>query len=134
MSTDPIQRLAKQRIIKLSADLEVQIATVKGGGPTVEIFRRLQDRAAESLAALAFVDITKVADVIKLQNEVKRYDEWIGWMKDILAEGKIYDRQFTEDDRAEMLEYLLGSPEGERQAIDLGLIDSGPRDPGVDRR
>lgn len=134
MSMDPIVRLARQRIVKLSADLEVQIATVKGGGPTVEMLRRLQDCAAESLAALVFHDFTDIPGLLKLQNEVKRYDEWIAWMRKIIVEGKIYDKQFTEDDRAEMLEYLMGSPEGERQAMDLGLIDSGPQDPGVDRR
>lgn len=126
--TDPLFRMAKQRIVKVSADLEVQIAAVPGGGPCVEILRRLQDRAAESLAVLATADFTQVKEIVALQNEVKRYDEWLGWMRDIIHEGKAYDRQFTEDDRKELLDMLMGSEEGMQQAVELGLIDDIPRD------
>lgn len=121
---DQIFRLAKQRIVKLSGDLEAHLAAAPGGGIVVEILRRLQERAAESMAALVTTDFTNVKQMLVLQNEVKRYDEWFGCMRDILAEGKMYDQEFTEDDRREMLDMLvLQSEEGHRQAIALGLIE-----------
>lgn len=128
MSTDPLVRIAKLRIIKASADLEVQLSAVSGGGPAVEILRRLRDRAAESLAALAVVDPAKTEDVRTLQNEVKRYDEWVGWLREIISEGIAYDKQFTDEERSEMTDLLTSTEDGERQAIELGLIDDIPRD------
>jgi len=131
MSDDPITRLAKQRIIKLSAELEVQLGAVSGSGPTLEILKRLKERAAESLAAMAFLNIFEREDRIKfltLQNEVKRYDEWLAWIAEVVAEGKQYDQELTAEDREEMLDYLAQLPEGEKQAIELGLIDPEPRD------
>lgn len=122
MSTDPLVRLAHQRIIKASADLEVQISSVKGGGPSIEILRRLRDRAAESLAALATVDAEEPKAIRLLQNEVKRYDEWLAWLRDIIAEGIAYDREFTEQERNELLEFLTTTADGEQQAIELGLV------------
>jgi hypothetical protein len=125
---DPIVRLARQHVVKASMDLEVQIAAVKGGGPCVEILRRLKDRAAESLAGLAIVDASKVDDVRTLQNEVKRYDEWFCAMRDIVSEAKIYEKEFTQDDRDELLDILVTTPEGQQQAIDMGLMDEIPQD------
>lgn len=128
MSTDPLIRLAKLRIVKASADIEVQISNLPGGGPAVEILRRLRDRAAESLAALIIADAEKPGDVRHLQNEVKRYDEWIGWLREIVSEGIAYDKEFTEAERNEIIDLLTETPEGQRQAIELGLVDEIPHD------
>lgn len=124
---DPISRLAKLRIVKLSADLEVQLAAVQGGGPCVEILRRLQDRAAESLAGLAVCDTEDPRAIRLLQNEVKRYDEWLHAMKDIIAEGKFYDRELTEDDRNDLLD-LITEGADDREAAIYGLVDDVPQD------
>jgi hypothetical protein len=125
---DPIVRLARQRIVKACMDLEVQISSVKGGGPCVEILRVLQERSAESLAALAIVDAEDPKAIRTLQNEVKRYDEWFGAIRDIISQAKIYEAEFTEDDRNELLDLLIETPEGQQQAIDMGLVDEIPRD------
>ena len=128
---DPIVHLARKRVVKACYDLEVQIASVKGGGPCVEIVRRLEDRAAESMAAITMLNIYDPIDQLKyvtLQNEIKRYDEWVCAMRDIIMEGKIYDREFDEQDREEMLDVLLKSPGGHQQAVDMGLVDDVPRD------
>jgi hypothetical protein len=131
MSADPIVRLARQRIIKLSADLEVELSSLRGGGPIKEIWHRWRDRAAESLAAMVFLNIYDPKDRMKfvtLQNEVKRYDEIVGSLRDIISEGISYDREMTIEDREEMLDVLVQSPEGQRQAIELGLVDADSRD------
>jgi len=131
MSTDPVLSIARQRIIKISADLEVQLATRNGSAPAIEILRRLRERAAESLAALAFLNLDDPNEIVKaktLQNEVKRYDEWLGWMKEIIAEGIAYDRDMRDEEREEMLDLLTQTQEGREQAIELGLIADIPRD------
>jgi len=124
--TDPIILLARQRIIKLSADLEVQLADKNGGGVAIEILHRLQRNAAESLAALAFIDFFDPAERKKiptLQAEVRKYDEWIEHIKAIIAEGISEDKRMRDSERDELIDVLLETPEGEREAIELGLID-----------
>ena len=131
MSTDPVLSIARQRIIKISADLEVQLAERNGSAPAIEILRRLRERAAESLSALAFLNLDDPNEIVKaktLQNEVKRYDEWLGWMKEIIAEGIAYDRDMRDEEREEMLDLLTQTQEGREQAIELGLIADIPRD------
>lgn len=133
MARDPIDRIAKLRIIKMSAELEVQLAMKGGSSPTLEIVRRLRDRASESLAALAFVNLHEakgVTEAITLQNEVKRYDEWLTWMSEIINEGKAFDQELSAEDREEILDHLSESPEGLDEAIALGLVDQHPRDEG----
>lgn len=125
MAQDPILRLAKLRAIKASADLEVQLSNRTGSAPTIEILRLLRDRAAESLAALAVANPEKPEVIRVLQNEVMKYDEWVAWMKEVISTGITYDKEFTEEERDETLDMLMTTPEGQRQAIELGLIDGG---------
>lgn len=127
MSDDPLLRIAKLRIIKLSAELEVDLATRRGGNIAIEIVNRLRHRAAESMVALATCTL-KVEDIVTHQNEVKRYDEWFCCLRDIIQEGKQHDQQLTEQDREETLELLSQSQEGIAQAIELGLIEDERRE------
>ena len=123
---DPLILLAQQQIVKLSAELEVQLSDIKGASPTIEICRPLRVRAAESLAALATINLFDAAEVqkaIALQNEVKRYDEWLGLLNDIVSEGIQYDAQMRDEDREELLDVLSQRPDGESVARELGLIE-----------
>jgi hypothetical protein len=60
---------------------------------------------------------------VSLQNEVKRYDEWLSCMRDILNEGRAYDAEMKATDREEMIDYLSGETDGEQQMRDLGLVE-----------
>jgi|SRR5579885_2712588 len=124
---DPVMRLAHQRIIRASVELERQLNGRIGCGAALEILGRLRERAAESLGALAFCNFDDPADLIKaktLQNEVKRYDEWVGWLREIVNEGKAFDRELGEQEREEMLDVLMQTEEGRAEAEALGLIES----------
>jgi hypothetical protein len=123
---DPIVTLAQQRIITMSAALEAQLSAKDGHGISVEVLRRLRDRAAETMAALVTVNVwstTGREDVAVLQNEIKKYDEWVGWLKDILDEGVAFDRDMSAEEREELLDILRASDDGTREAIALGMID-----------
>lgn len=120
---DPIVRLARLRIIKLSHDLHVQLANKRDCAPVLEILHRLQERAAESLASLAICDTEDPKAIRLLQNEVKRYDEWVGWLREIMSEGVDYDKEISAEDRDEMIDMLTQTPEGAREAMELGLIN-----------
>jgi hypothetical protein len=136
MSTDPLINLtsdliAKQKIITASASLEVELSERNGGGPTIEILRVLKARAAESLVALVsvnFCDPKERVKAITLQNEVKRYDEFIGCIRDIISEGRRLDAEMNEEEREELLDVLVQTEEGRAEAVALGLINENPRD------
>jgi len=111
------------RIITASRELDAQLSKKRGCSPVLEILRRLRSRAAESLEALAFINAYDSEKIKLLQNEVKRYDEWVEWLRDIVSEGLEYDQQITDSEREELLDVLVQSPEGQQEAIELGLID-----------
>lgn len=131
MSNDPVYRLAQLRVVKVSAELEVELAFVKNSGPALHILRMLRERAADSLNKLAFCQLQTrkgIEEAITLQNEVKRYDEWFGAIRQIIAEGKQVDQEISIEERQDMLDHLLGTPEGQQQAVDLGLVNENPTD------
>jgi hypothetical protein len=124
---DPLYLLARQKIVRLSAELEVQLTEKRGGAPAIEIINRFRERAAESLFALVTVNLHDPAEVpkaIALQNEVKRYDEMFTAMRDIINEGIAEDRAMRESEREEMIDYLSDRGDGEQLAKELGLLDS----------
>lgn len=127
-SYDALVRLAEVRIVKASADLEVQLSRRDDSSPTLHILRELRARAAESLAALVSVDPEDPKAIRDLQNEVKRYDEWLVWMKELIAEGKSVDDKMQEEEREELFDLLMLTEEGQQEAIRLGLVDAVPRD------
>lgn len=131
MSTDPIFLLSKQRMITASAQIEAELIAGGTSGPTMLICRELRRRAADSLTKLVFADLwTREGreKAIALQNEVKRYDEWLAAMKDILEAGRAADDEMRAEEREELLDYLVATPEGQQQAIELGLADNATRD------
>lgn len=127
-SYDALVRLAEVRIVKASADLEVQLSRREDGSPALHILRELRARAAESLAALVSVDPEDPKAIRDLQNEVKRYDEWLVWMKELIAEGKSVDDKMQEEEREELFELLMLTDEGQQEAIRLGLVNPNLRD------
>lgn len=127
MSEDPILRLAKIHIVKVSMELEAQFIA-RGDAPCLEILKRLRDRAAQSLMALALCDSEEPKAIRLLQNEIKRYDEFVGFMKEIVDEGRSTDQELSHQEREELLDILQQTPEGQEQAIDLGLVRRNVRD------
>jgi hypothetical protein len=120
---DQINRIAMLRTIEAAKELDNQLGNRKGCGPVLEIMRRLRARAAESLEALAFVNAYDVEKVKVLQNEVKKYDEFVEWLRDISAEGLSYDQQITAEEREDMIDILVQTPQGQREAVAMGLIN-----------
>lgn len=124
MNEDQITRLAKLRIVRLSQELEVLLADKKGGNIVTEIADKLRDRAAESMTALTTCDATNISAVMILQNEVKRYDEFLGELSRIARDGITFDKEFDRDDNEDLLDILVQTEEGQQEAMDLGLLDN----------
>lgn len=120
---DILTRLAKVRVIAMSEQLETLLADKRGGNIVVEVVNRLRNRAAESMTALATCDFTDSRKVATHQNEIKRYDEFFGCLRDIVQEGLQHDRELSDQDREDMIDILVNTAEGQREAQELGLLN-----------
>lgn len=130
MAADPIVTLAQQRIISLSAELEADLRFLKGGNIAIEILRRLRLSAADAMAKLAFINLHTPegqTSAKALQNDVQCYDEFFKHTRDLLQEGHQLDAEMKDDERALLLEVLLETPDGRREAVELGLVDDEQR-------
>lgn len=128
MAIDPVLLLARHRTIKLSADLEVQLALTKGSAPTLAIVGMLKEDAANALAALALSNDPK--EIAGCQIRVRVYDAFVQTTMKLIAEGKQLDQEISYAEREEFLDILEQSPEGRQTAIDLGLISDNPQQDG----
>lgn len=126
MAIDPVLLLARQRTIKLSADLEVQLAVTKGSAPALAIIAMLREDAAVALAALALSNDPK--EIMDCQMRVRVYDTFVQKTIDLINEGKALDQEISHADREEFLDILSQSPEGQQTAIELGLVDAVPQE------
>lgn len=120
----PILRLAKQRIIAASADIEAQLSVTAGCRPVLFMLLKARDEAAEALAELATLPPgTPASELLRLQNDVCRYDDIMRWMRQLVARGFELDREISEAEREELADLLIGTPDGEEEAAELGLIE-----------
>ena len=131
-ASDVLEALARQRVIKASAELEVELSQKGVGSWLVIMVGRWKERAAEAMVGLVFLDFNEPADRVKgllLQNEVKRYDDMVQDLRSMLTEGIAYDREQTETERNDLLDILMqAGPRGEQEAIALGLVEGPPPD------
>jgi hypothetical protein len=125
--SDPIVRLATLNLIKASVEIEAEISR-KVPGWFLEVYIRFRDRAAENLAALAFVEADKIEDVRALQNRVKFFDEFVTEVRSIVNEGLTADREFSEEDRQEILDNIMNQDEGERASLEAATGQIQPPD------
>lgn len=120
----PAERLALQHAIRLSAQLEVEIGDRKGTEPIVAILHRARSAAAIALAALANVDPEDPKTIRALQNEVQRFEDMVGWVRAMIAEGLEADRELNDADRIEVQELTGMTPEQRAELARLGLSPS----------
>ena len=103
MAKDPILEIANLRAIQASRELEVEIS--RKHSFLLPILADFRLKAAESLVALALVDPHDSKTIMKLQNEVKKYDELF-------------------DSLRAFIDMMVESGEGQ-ELIDAGLLDDG---------
>lgn len=116
--TTGAERLADQRAIALSADLEIQLDQNAGLRPMVAILKKAREQAALAMNSLLYAD-PEAADLIRgLQHEVRRYDDLVAWCQEIVTEGIEADGRLEESERIELSNLIL-SPEvaAERRAL-----------------
>lgn len=104
------ERLILDRMVHLSADLELQFEKTAGLAPMRAILAKAREQAVLATTSLLAVDPTKADQVREYQYEIRRYDDLVAWIREIIVEGKEADRRLNEDERAEF-ETLINTPE-----------------------
>ncbi len=123
---DPLRQLAERQIILASVEIEAEIRSREGGGPTLQIWRVLRENAINSLTQLVNLNVHDHNDRVLLvthQNEVKRYIEFAFGIAKIFHDGKALEKELTAQDRRDLIDLIREMPEDER-----AMIDVGPRD------
>lgn len=117
-------RLSKQ-IIRASAEIEAEL-TSKGHSYLVVLYARGRDRAAESLAALMYIDATHAEEIRTLQNDVLIFQRLCDDIKAIVAEGIQLDALEMEQARMEAADMVIEQAQGRDEVF--GMPDTGPID------
>lgn len=125
MAEDPISRIALQRAVALSASVEAQLSQKRGGQPLVAVLVKARREAVAAMAALVDADPNDAKAVRDLQHEAQRYPKLCGWLAAIVQEGKEADSIISEEEREELIAAVVGDPEAEQLAIQLGLMEPG---------
>lgn len=115
---DAIERLALERAVILSAELDVQFEKNAHIRPMVMILAKARDDAALAMRGLVYVDPNDADKVREFQHEVRRYDDLVQWTHQIIIDGKEADRRLAEKDRQE-LDELVTSPEVQAERDEL---------------
>lgn len=122
MAIDPVQRLAIEQAMKLSADVEVQLTTSRSE-PLLVILHNARQQAAQAIVNLVDVDPEDHKAIRALQNEVVRFHEMIEWLQQIYAKGFDAEQQLTAAQQQEIEGLVLSDQEKQR----LGLATEGDR-------
>ena len=114
------ERLADQRAIALSADIQIQFDRNAGLRPMVAILVKARELAALAMNSLVYADASNPELIRGYQNEVRRYDDLVAFCQEIFNEGIEADRRLDEADRLE-LSNLIMTPEVAAEAAALGV-------------
>lgn len=124
MDQSHIYKLALRRDVELSAKVEVELTSTLRSEPLLVVLNAAKERAADALAALVHVDSADQAAIRKLQNEVRRFDDLVKWLHELLIAGPEAERQLN----VLQMQEARGLVIDEATAQQLGLPTNGATD------
>ncbi|MEN3385241.1 MAG: hypothetical protein V7608_5285 [Hyphomicrobiales bacterium] len=84
---DVLQIAALELLVEASAAVEVGLDH-PDMTPIKAILALAREEAASALRALIAIDPTQTAEIRRLQNEARRYDSLVAWLRKIVGDGK----------------------------------------------
>lgn len=115
-----MERLAYQRAVDVSIELEVQLDKGPTFQPIKAILGKARASAQAAMIGLVMVEPSDVEKVRGFQNEVRRYDDLIRWCAEIIEEGRAAENWFRQEDANEFAE-IFTTDEGRKEANALGI-------------
>jgi hypothetical protein len=84
---DVLQIAALELLVEASAAVEVGLDH-PDMTPIKAILALAREDAASALRSLIAIDPTQTAEIRRLQNEARRYDSLVAWLRKIVGDGK----------------------------------------------
>jgi hypothetical protein len=117
----PSREMALQRLMEASASMEHQFEKDAYRRPVLFLLKKAREAAIEAYDALVYrVDPMDAPMVRQLQFEIRRYDDLVGWCRQIISEGKEAEQLLKEADRMEMAKAVI-DPESAAELRALGV-------------
>ena len=104
---DPIEMLSHAELLRISADVQVQLEKNTAHRPVLFMLARARQAAAAAITQLVIVEPDKISEIRSLQNEVRLYDKMVDACRAMLERGNEADARIREEDREDMHELLV---------------------------
>lgn len=113
MSNDPLHEVAWLELqVQASAALEVTLDH-PDLTPLQAVLAKARTEAATAMRSLVSIDPAATREILRLQNEVRRYECLVGWLRDIMTDGKEAAEQLKRiyHERAEEFRAQISDPD-----------------------
>lgn len=117
-------RLSLQQAARLSIQVEAELTSNIRSEPLLVVLDRAKENAAAALTALAVVDPEDPHAIRHLQNEVRRFNELVNWLHEMLIAGPEAERQLNATQMQEARALVLDDDTAEQ----LGISTNGAND------
>jgi hypothetical protein len=119
---NPVTRAALERAIEISCDVEVQMTSREGFQPVLALLERARIEAADAIVALTTVDADEPKAIRQAQNRIACFDMIVGWLNELVAQGKDADVRLSDEDRADIAESIGLLSEDEAEQVRLSRL------------
>jgi hypothetical protein len=126
MTGDPITDLARQRCIEDSLEIENQLLAKTGARPIISMLAHAREEASNAFRRLVEADPEDSKTIRTLQFEVRRFDDLVRWLRDIVSTGVQFSREISDDERDYIQDLLKPAHDmeyDEEDAEEEGYVD-----------
>lgn len=116
---DAIERLADERLLELSTDIQVQLEKGTALRPVAYMLAEARKKAAKAILLFIDVDPHDWKLILRLQNEIKVYDDMVTAARSVIAHGEDAKHRITEKDRAELESIVRDMSPEERRLYNM---------------
>lgn len=106
---DPIVALSAEHLLKMAADLQVQLERGTAMRPVLYLLNEARKKAADAMTKLVEVDASEESAIRALQNEVRLFGDMVEACRSLMDIGKAEMHRIKESDRefvADLVENL----------------------------
>lgn len=107
-------RTANEALVRLASEAELEIFHAKTTGALMAVLYKARQDALQNLVGLVSVDPAKTEDVRKLQNEVQRFIDLLGYVRELLHAGDEAMKEL-EPEQQELVRQALLDEAGEEE-------------------
>jgi hypothetical protein len=105
---DPIERIADEHLIKLAADLQVQLEKGTAMRPVLYLLAEQRKKARAAVVQMTLLEPTDAAGIAVCLRSIHLYDDMISACQALMKRRKDAEHRIHERDREEIEDVILG--------------------------